>query len=211
MGWSSGGDVFDPVAETLREMDGIPEQDRTLICVALIKALQGNDWDTEDESLEHFRHTKFVTDAFAEAGVHPPGSTMDETLRWEIADRLDQAEQDGMVIWENDAEVPSFPRHTWTYWRDALGHPHADGHGHCHTCGPAITCSLDAFRTAYRASVLRELDCMGNLRPPPTCCPKPDMWFDRSICPEPCGSMHDRCNNCLTTMGGCVLESDRQV
>lgn len=72
MGWSSGGDVFDPVAETLREMDGIPEQDRTLICVSLIKALQGNDWDTEDESLEHFRHTKFVTDAFAEAGVYPP-------------------------------------------------------------------------------------------------------------------------------------------
>lgn len=88
MGWSSGGDVFDPVAETLREMDGIPEQDRTLICVALIKALQGNDWDTEDESLEHFRHTKFVTDAFAEAGVHPPEY---ETLRRYLRDNFSLA------------------------------------------------------------------------------------------------------------------------
>lgn len=73
MGWSSGGYVFDPVAETLREMDGIPDHDKTLICVALIKALEGNDWDTQDESLEHFQHAKFVVDAFAEAGVYTQG------------------------------------------------------------------------------------------------------------------------------------------
>lgn len=132
---------------------------------------------------------------------------MDETLRWEVIDRLEQAENDGMVIWDDDQEVPWFPDHTWQYWRDALRHPYAVGHGHCQTCGAGGPCPLATFKDAYAATILRELDRMGFLRPPPTCCPTPDMWFDRNICPEPCGSMHDRCNNCLTTMGGCVLES----
>ena len=26
--------------------------------------------------------------------------------------------------------------------------------------------------------------------------PGDDAWFDRSICPDPCDMMHDRCNNC---------------
>lgn len=28
------------------------------------------------------------------------------------------------------------------------------------------------------------------------CCDDPDTWFDRTICPEPCGAMHTICNNC---------------
>lgn len=32
-------------------------------------------------------------------------------------------------------------------------------------------------------------------------------WFDRSVCPEPCSSMHDRCTRCGRAVGGCPLES----
>jgi hypothetical protein len=32
-------------------------------------------------------------------------------------------------------------------------------------------------------------------------------WFDRTVCPEPCSSMHDRCTLCGRAVGGCPLES----
>lgn len=32
-----------------------------------------------------------------------------------------------------------------------------------------------------------------------------DHWFDRSICPEPCGFMHDICVECGRVKGGCVV------
>lgn len=38
-----------------------------------------------------------------------------------------------------------------------------------------------------------------------------DHWFDRSICPEPCGSMHDVCVECGRIKGGCPLETAGQT
>lgn len=35
-----------------------------------------------------------------------------------------------------------------------------------------------------------------------------DNWFDRSICPEPCGSMHTRCAKCGGAYGACPFEED---
>lgn len=32
-----------------------------------------------------------------------------------------------------------------------------------------------------------------------------DHWFDRTICPEPCGTMHDVCNECGFPKGGCLV------
>lgn len=32
-----------------------------------------------------------------------------------------------------------------------------------------------------------------------------DHWFDRSICPEPCGMMHDICVECGYPKGGCSV------
>lgn len=32
-----------------------------------------------------------------------------------------------------------------------------------------------------------------------------DHWFDRSICPEPCGAMHDICVECGYPEGGCMV------
>lgn len=31
-------------------------------------------------------------------------------------------------------------------------------------------------------------------------------WFDRSICPEPCGFMHTRCDNCGKALDPCPWE-----
>lgn len=42
------------------------------------------------------------------------------------------------------------------------------------------------------------------------CDPEPDHWFDRSICPEPCGSMHNICVDCGRVQGRCLVgESSR--
>lgn len=36
-------------------------------------------------------------------------------------------------------------------------------------------------------------------------CEVSDHWFDRSICPEPCGSMHDVCIDCGRVKGYCAV------
>lgn len=33
--------------------------------------------------------------------------------------------------------------------------------------------------------------------------PSDDTWFDREVCPEPCGMMHTRCKGCGTDADGC--------
>ena len=33
-----------------------------------------------------------------------------------------------------------------------------------------------------------------------------DNWFDRSICPEPCDSMHTRCVKCGVALDGCEFD-----
>ena len=35
-----------------------------------------------------------------------------------------------------------------------------------------------------------------------------DNWFDRSLCPEPCGWMHTRCAACGHPYEECVLDRD---
>ncbi len=37
-------------------------------------------------------------------------------------------------------------------------------------------------------------------------CPGGDVWFDRTICPEPCDMMHDRCTECGKVIGYCPFE-----
>lgn len=34
---------------------------------------------------------------------------------------------------------------------------------------------------------------------------KPDAWFDRSICPEPCGNMHYVCETCCRVQDRCLI------
>lgn len=33
-----------------------------------------------------------------------------------------------------------------------------------------------------------------------------DVWFDRSVCPAPCGAMHHRCTDCGRAQGHCAYE-----
>lgn len=37
-------------------------------------------------------------------------------------------------------------------------------------------------------------------------CRHDDTWFDRTICPEPCGAMHTRCTNCSRALDRCWIE-----
>lgn len=43
-----------------------------------------------------------------------------------------------------------------------------------------------------------------------TDCTHPNEWFDRSICPDPCGSMHYYCTDCGKRMGRCALDEQRE-
>lgn len=70
-----------------------------------------------------------------------------------------------MNVWADDDELDTFTGRTFTWWMDVLGHPNAHP-GCCKTCGCAITCMAAAFHDALVASVLRELDELGALRPP---------------------------------------------
>src|SRR5687768_10547444 len=74
MGRSSGGDIFDPVCELLVKLTeastGIYATDTKEVLSTLIKQLQMNDWDTEDESLTNFQQYRYVVDAFAENKVY---------------------------------------------------------------------------------------------------------------------------------------------
>ena len=38
------------------------------------------------------------------------------------------------------------------------------------------------------------------------CDDRADTWFDRSLCPEPCGAMHTRCINHGVVIDRCLLE-----
>jgi len=68
MGWNSGNDIFDPVAEALVETDADDVVLRHALSI-LIGVLQSEDWDTEYESLERFANYPPVVAAFREHGI----------------------------------------------------------------------------------------------------------------------------------------------
>lgn len=37
-------------------------------------------------------------------------------------------------------------------------------------------------------------------------CEHVETWFDRTICPEPCGGMHTRCTACGEALDHCAIE-----
>jgi hypothetical protein len=68
MGWSSGNEIFDPVAWALMN-NQVPEDAQTEILSVLIDRLQDGDWDTEDESLYEFRNFPAIVEAFRRNGI----------------------------------------------------------------------------------------------------------------------------------------------
>jgi len=41
-------------------------------------------------------------------------------------------------------------------------------------------------------------------------CTEFDVWFDRNVCPDPCGAMHQRCDQCGAPIGGCANDTPAQ-
>ena len=72
MGWASASRIFDPVAKGLIDA-GASEEIKRRVLGDLIGTLQGEDWDTEDESLEEFRDDPVIVELFAEHGVRLAG------------------------------------------------------------------------------------------------------------------------------------------
>lgn len=68
MGWASGGEVFDPVANALIRMN-VSEIARYEVCKVLIEQLQERGWDTEGESLGEFQDYPEIVSAFAVNGI----------------------------------------------------------------------------------------------------------------------------------------------
>lgn len=68
MGWASAGEIFDPVAQALCELNA-SEQVKRGVLRPLIRHLQDGDWDTEHESLAAFAHDPVIVDVFREQGV----------------------------------------------------------------------------------------------------------------------------------------------
>lgn len=81
---------------------------------------------------------------------------MSDNVRWDLINQL----PDDMPVHEID-QVPL----SLEVWRDALGHPYAEGHGFCKTCGAGGACILMAFYDAVQVSTVRELDKLGLLPP----------------------------------------------
>ncbi|MCW2929937.1 MAG: hypothetical protein JWM19_899 [Actinomycetia bacterium] len=63
MGWSSGNEVFDPVATKMQEL-GASDEVKTEVLTVLIHELQMRDWDTEGESLDQFEDDPAIVEAF---------------------------------------------------------------------------------------------------------------------------------------------------
>ena len=66
MGWASAGGIFDPIAQVLIDLKADAATKRKVL-VTLIGTLRDGDWDTEDESLEQFRHDPATVSAFYSA------------------------------------------------------------------------------------------------------------------------------------------------
>lgn len=65
---SRGDEVFNPVADKLTEL-GLSGHVRREVCRVLIDGLQQLGWDTESESLEHYRHDPAIVAAFGDCDV----------------------------------------------------------------------------------------------------------------------------------------------
>ncbi|TKK84595.1 hypothetical protein FDA94_28615 [Herbidospora galbida] len=71
MGWNTGGQIFDIVAQALDDAFAT-EETVVAVLTPLVAYLQDEDWDTEDESLAAFRHNPAIVKVLVAAGVDIP-------------------------------------------------------------------------------------------------------------------------------------------
>lgn len=74
MGWSGAGDeIVEPTLVVILGMvenDDIHPGDAESVLFALIRACQGRDWDTAEETLGIYQDIPWVVNAFRDAGVY---------------------------------------------------------------------------------------------------------------------------------------------
>lgn len=76
-----------------------------------------------------------------------------------VLSALDQAPDDFLLAADDMIPQPL------SVWREALGHPSAEGHGFCKTCGAGGPCILMTFFDAVMHTTVRELGRQGLLVP----------------------------------------------
>jgi hypothetical protein len=81
MGWASGDEVFDPVADTLIEL-GASDELKRAVCSVLIAALQNRGWDTESESLGMYPDDPAIVAAFRDNDVVQTCNAEHDTQPW---------------------------------------------------------------------------------------------------------------------------------
>ena len=69
MGWASGNEVFEPVADALISTCA-SDQVKQTVCEALIKALLDRGWDTAEESLGLYEGNSAIVSAFETCGFY---------------------------------------------------------------------------------------------------------------------------------------------
>lgn len=74
MGWSSGANIFDPIARALTDLNATAELKRRILGVLLVE-LRDLDWDTYRESFDEFRSDVDIVAVFYE---HDSGPTLGE-------------------------------------------------------------------------------------------------------------------------------------
>ena len=67
MGWASAGEIFDDVANGLIEV-GASDEIKERVLGKLADSLSGQDWDTQDESLEEFADDPVIVKLFEVRG-----------------------------------------------------------------------------------------------------------------------------------------------
>ncbi|MFC8490701.1 hypothetical protein ACFUJU_07825 [Streptomyces sp. NPDC057235] len=107
-------------------------------------------------------------------------------------------------------------RKNWVYYRcldckETFKEEERRCNGCGHTEGEGCGCSEHDFVSVEHCDRCVTAIVPVPAGPPCEGCGQSDgYWFDRSVCEEPCGSMHDRCSNCGAVLGYCALEHPPQ-
>lgn len=85
MGWGSGGQIFDTVADALIDAQAqVPFDDRLfgLVLGPLFSSLRDADWDTVDESVDRFSDFPQVLQVIRDGGWGAPDPHDDDQGEW---------------------------------------------------------------------------------------------------------------------------------